>query len=285
MNERLRQPDTLQHALRVTRKLPVTGPGQPPQVQQFLDALLQRRATHAAQLPVKHQRLGTSQVPIEVRVLREKADVQPRYDVVAGNVEKPCAAVGRRNQVEDQLQRRALAGAVWPEQAVHFALVHAQVKFVQRQQSAFAPAQIVLLGQLFRSYRVHQLSYVEAAELFRGLSPIHVCISDVAAELTGVHRLQKRPDFLLDAFGNQLHPPVIQVADIPRQLVSTSDFARGVAKPNSLYPAHVKDRHTLPHKLKPSDYRQTATQSSEGRSHRRLPALICELASRPAAAV
>ena len=63
--------------------------------------------------------------------------------------------------------------------------------------------------QIFCSNRVHQsIPYVEAAELSRGLLPIRVFISDVTAELAGVHRLQKRLDLLLDPYGPAPQPTV-----------------------------------------------------------------------------
>jgi hypothetical protein len=95
------------------------------------------------------------------------------------------------------------------------------------------------------------MSYLKAAELPRGISPNYVRMSDVTSELAGLHRFQERRDFLFGSFGYQLHASVMQVAGVSGQVVSASDLARGVPKPDSLHPARVKDRRALPHKLSP----------------------------------
>jgi hypothetical protein len=79
------------------------------------------------------------------------------------------------------------------------------------------------------------MSYLETAESFRGIAPIHVGISYVASELAGPQGLGIGPDLFFVSLDNQLHPSIRQIANVSRHFISASNFARGVPKPNPVH--------------------------------------------------
>ena len=86
----------------------------------------------AGKFAVKAQRFLASEEFVEVRVFGQKADHGPAVHTPAVAPKNFHAAARRPKQTENNLQRRALAGAVWSEQSVNLAGFHFEVEIAQR---------------------------------------------------------------------------------------------------------------------------------------------------------
>ncbi len=78
MNERLRQPDALEHALRIGRERTIPTVLQPDQLDELVDLLVECRALHAGKTTVKTQRLVAVEKFVKVRIFGKKADAAAR---------------------------------------------------------------------------------------------------------------------------------------------------------------------------------------------------------------
>ncbi len=70
MNQRLRESDALQHPFRISAKPPVARFCQSDELEQFVRALFQCRASESAKSAKKMQRFLAGEIFIEIRVLR-----------------------------------------------------------------------------------------------------------------------------------------------------------------------------------------------------------------------
>src|SRR4029077_5383813 len=103
---------------------------------QFVYAALQCCACHSAKASKKEQRFRAGEIFVEIRVLREKTNCFAAFDEATVSSKNFGVAACRRHQAENNLQCGALAGAVRPEQSVHFARFDAEVEVLYRDNPA-----------------------------------------------------------------------------------------------------------------------------------------------------
>ena len=101
-------------------------------------------AGQAVELALEAQQLEAGLLRVERDILQGDADVQAHLLGTVDDVEARhrCPAAGRGQEGAQHLDRRGLAGAVGPEQAVDLPLVDGEVKAVDRGDVAEGPAEV-----------------------------------------------------------------------------------------------------------------------------------------------
>ena len=156
VDERLRDADALQHALRELAQLqPALGADadlveQPARARAALGGAIAEQPGE-----VLEQLLGR-QVVVEVRILGQVADAALDGEIAERPAEQLRAARRREDELHQQLQRGGLAGAVGAEEAEDLARLDLERQAVERPVGPLAPeADRVVLGQLVGGQRVH----------------------------------------------------------------------------------------------------------------------------------
>src|SRR5712692_4997388 len=132
VNQRLSEADALQHAFGVRAQAPIARIRQADQLEQLVGTLSQSRATEPAEFSEKAQRLFPGEIFVEVWVLRQKADGFTAFDQTAVASENFCSSVRRRNQAENNFERCAFSGTVWPKQSINVARFDAKIEMAHR---------------------------------------------------------------------------------------------------------------------------------------------------------
>ena len=131
VEERLGQPDALDHALRI---LPEP---QPPLgakahiVEDAGDAGGEIRPAETEQAPEIAQQFLGGEVIVEIGILGQEADALFHREIAHRAAQDAGRAGGGIEQLHQQLQRGALAGAIRAEKSEHLALVHREREAVQ----------------------------------------------------------------------------------------------------------------------------------------------------------
>ena len=139
VEERLRDADALDHALRELPQLKAALGADTDAVEQRADALAAVGAGIAEQLPEVVEQLLGGEVVVEVGVLRKVADAPARRDVADRPPENLGAPGRRKDQLHEQLQRGGLAGAVRAEEAEDLARLDVERQAIERAVRARAP--------------------------------------------------------------------------------------------------------------------------------------------------
>jgi hypothetical protein len=126
VDERLGEPDALQHSLRVLLRRLVCTVTHAHELDEFVDPPAPLGTAEAEQLPEVIDELAPGEVRIEVRMLGQIPQTRAGGGFVPGLAEDPDAAGIGAQQSEQAFQRRRLAGAVRPEKAVDLALLDAE---------------------------------------------------------------------------------------------------------------------------------------------------------------
>ena len=147
MHERLREADALQHTLRIRSHASIRRLGEPDPSNHFDDARREGRTVQTADAAVKRDEFAAAQEPIKVGRLRQVTDGQPRLDALARHAKHPTRARRGTQQTQNNFDRRALAGAIGPEQTKNFPRRDREAEIVHRAQSHTAQAQGEILGQ------------------------------------------------------------------------------------------------------------------------------------------
>ena len=132
VDQRLREPDALQQALRELAQPHPPLPCHPDFIEHARDAGAHVGAGIAEQPREIREHFFRGQVVVVIRVLGEKADASPHLEITDGTPKDLRAAAARINQLHQQLERRALAGAVRPEKTKHLAGLHLERQRIER---------------------------------------------------------------------------------------------------------------------------------------------------------
>src|SRR6185312_1185611 len=156
VQQRLRDPDALQHPFREFSELKTPFGADADLVEQrrhpppAFDGV---QAEQAAE--VRHELFG-GEVVVEVRILRKIAETPLGGDVARGPAENAGGAGGRKNQLQQQLERRRFAGAVGAEETEDLAFFDLQGQMVERAFRPLAPeADRVVFREVDRLDRQH----------------------------------------------------------------------------------------------------------------------------------
>ena len=135
VEERLRQPRALEHALREAPHRHPGGLREPDPVEQLCRPLPALGSGHPEEPPRVVQVFLGGQVVVEVGILRQVAGAVAPRPLRMGHAQHAGGAAVGAEQAQQQLERRRLARAVGPQVAEDFAAGHAQ-----RQLLECAPA-------------------------------------------------------------------------------------------------------------------------------------------------
>ena len=136
MDDRLRQADALGHALRVAANAVVAAPAQARPVEDLGDARRRSAALEARPAGVQLEQRRAGQPIVKAEVLGQVADPPAGLGIASSLSEQARLAAGRRNQAEQDLDRRRLAGAVGAQKAEDFTGLDGEVQPVQRDLAA-----------------------------------------------------------------------------------------------------------------------------------------------------
>src|SRR5690242_703277 len=89
--------------------------------QQRFDVRIEPALRQPEQAPMKMQQLARVQAIVKAEVLGEKPHARASFGVAERRAEHRAGARSRRDETEQQLQRRRLAGAVRPQKAENLA--------------------------------------------------------------------------------------------------------------------------------------------------------------------
>ena len=140
------------HPAGVAARLPVGGVAQPDELEQLVDARVQRLAGHPVDPALQEEVLAAGRLPVDAGVLRDVAEHAAhargmRDDVLAAD--ERAARVGLR-QRRQHADGRRLPGAVRAEQPEHLALAHRERHAVERLHG------LVALVEVLCDDRVHR---------------------------------------------------------------------------------------------------------------------------------
>ena len=141
VQQRLRQPHALEHALAVAAQRAIGGVQQVDARQQPIDAGVQRDAAQPIEPPVEPQQLGRGERVVKAEMLGKKADARADRAIAERRAQHVPRAGRRRDQRQQHLDRRGLAGAVRPEKAEDLAGAHLQRQIGHREGVAELLAQ------------------------------------------------------------------------------------------------------------------------------------------------
>ena len=147
MDQRLRQPQALQHALRILAEPEGAPLGQAHQLEQLGNQLLAARGVHARKSGVKIQHAGAGKVRGKAMVLGQVPDGTPGFGFAGIAAENQSIAGGRMHRRQQQLDEGGLARAVRAEQSENGAARHAQRDVVYRRHFAPRPTGAIDLRQ------------------------------------------------------------------------------------------------------------------------------------------
>jgi len=136
VNDRLRQTNPLGHALRVGPNPVAAPPSQPDALEGLGNATPAFGRVYAGQPPVQVEQLGARQPVMKAKILGQVTDSPPGFGIADGLAEQARLAAARRNQAQQDLDRRRLAGAVGAQKAEDFTRLDDQVQPVQRDLAA-----------------------------------------------------------------------------------------------------------------------------------------------------
>ena len=128
VNQRLREPDALQHPFRISAQPAFPRLRQSDKVEQFIYAIFQSSAFQPAKSSEKTQRFFPSEIFVKIRILRQKTDCFPAFNQTAIAAENFGAATRWRNKAKNNFESCALPGAIWTEQSVNFPGLHAKIE-------------------------------------------------------------------------------------------------------------------------------------------------------------
>jgi hypothetical protein len=117
VDERLRDADALHHALRVMPEQPAAVGADPDLVEEPVRPRSALRPTIAEEPGEIREQFLRREVVVERRMLRQEAEAPARPDVAWRPAQDLGTPVRRPQQVDQNLERRALAGAVRSQQA------------------------------------------------------------------------------------------------------------------------------------------------------------------------
>ena len=163
VQNRLRDARALQHAFREFSQLHVARRRQAHALEESLHALAPFRGRVSRKSRVIIEQLARGQVIVEIRLLRQIADLAVHAHVVDRPAAHARRARGREDQPHQQLQRRRFSGAVGPEKSENFALLDLQRQMIERPAHALPPeSDRIILGQPrdFDGRRAHRSSII-----------------------------------------------------------------------------------------------------------------------------
>src|SRR5882762_76956 len=131
VDQRLGQPDALQHPFRVETELPVAAVGEAHAFEEILDAPASRGRVQPEQPRVKVEELLPGEVVVQVRVLGQEADAPSGPDLRGVLAKQADDARIRKDQAQRQLDRGGLAGAVGADGAEDLPLPDRQAETAQ----------------------------------------------------------------------------------------------------------------------------------------------------------
>ena len=150
MHQRLRQTDALQHPFRISPDAPLCRLRQPDPRDHLRHPGRQSRSAQAANPPVKRHQLPPAEKAIKVRRFGQIAHRHPRFHPITRHAKNPARSGRWRQQTQNDLDGRALARAIGPEQAEHFTPADAQAQVIHRPQSHPAQPGRKILRQPFQ---------------------------------------------------------------------------------------------------------------------------------------
>jgi len=122
------------HAARVRADDASSGLGEPEDLEELVDTLVEGGAAHALDVPLQREVLAARSLPVDARLLRHVADrgadaVGLAYDVAARH---RCAPAVRGGESREDPHGRRLPGAVRPEQPEDLPLADLEGRAVER---------------------------------------------------------------------------------------------------------------------------------------------------------
>ena len=139
VDHRLRQADPARHALRVLADAAAAGMRHPDHVEQLIDPLFAIGARQVEERPEKVERLLGGQVFVQIRLLRQIADLPLGLHRAGRATEHVQNAAGRIEQAQQHLDRGRLAGAVRPQKPDHLSGFDGERDVIHRLRLRAAP--------------------------------------------------------------------------------------------------------------------------------------------------
>src|SRR5208283_4217873 len=139
VQDRLRQPQSLQHAL---GELPQLHPRRIAQSYPFEHLLHPRRAPFcrkSRKLPIIVEQFSRAQMVVEVGLLGQKSNLRFHPRIVHIQPQNPRGSSGREYQPHQELEGGGLARAIRTEEAEHLSLFDRQAERTQREFRPLAP--------------------------------------------------------------------------------------------------------------------------------------------------